>query len=120
MKNTILIPHLGASTEESEDNCAIMAVKEVTDFIENGNIKNSVNYPAADLGAVSGCRICVAHKASLTAADILKAADLEAGNMISKARGDYAYSMFDVANADGAEDKIKALDGVLKVRVICK
>ncbi len=120
MKNVILIPHLGASTEESEDNCAIMAVKEVTDFIENGNIKNSVNYPAADLGPVEGCRICVAHKASLAAADILKAAELEAGNMISKARGDYAYSMFDVANCSGAEEKIAALDGVLKVRVICK
>ena len=120
MKNTILIPHLGASTEESEDNCAIMAVKEVTDFIENGNIKNSVNYPAADLGPAQGCRICVAHKASLTAADILKAAGLNAGNMISKARGDYAYSMFDVDTCDCTADKIAALDGVLKVRVICK
>ncbi len=120
MKNAIIIPHLGASTEESEDNCAIMAVKEVSDFIENGNIKNSVNYPAADLGAAEGTRICVAHKASVKAADILKAADLAAGNMISKERGDFAYSMFDVAQADGAAEKIAALDGVLKVRVICK
>ena len=120
MKNAIIIPHLGASTEESEDNCAIMAVKEVTDFIENGNIKNSVNYPAADLGVAEGTRICVAHKATVSAADILKAADLDAGNMISKERGEFAYSLFDVANADGAEEKISALDGVLKVRMICK
>ena len=70
MKNTILIPHLGASTEESEDNCAIMAVQELTDFMENGNIKNSVNFPNADLGPVKGCRLTVAHKASVSAADI--------------------------------------------------
>lgn len=120
MKNVILIPHLGASTEESEDNCAIMAVQEVTDFMENGNIRNSVNFPAADLGAVSKVRICVAHKASLNAADILKAASLTAENMVSKTRGDYAYSLFDVADAGNAEELIGAMDGVLKVRVITK
>ena len=120
MKNVILIPHLGASTEESEDNCAIMAVQEISDFIENGNIRNSVNFPAADLGAAEAVRICVAHKASLKAADILGAAGLSAKNMISKERGEVAYSLFDVEQAEGAEEKIAALDGALKVRVICK
>lgn len=120
MKNVILIPHLGASTEESEDNCAIMAVQEISDFIENGNIRNSVNYPAADLGAAEGTRICVAHKASLKAADILQAAGLSAKNMISKERGEVAYSIFDVDQTGEAEEKIAALDGALKVRVICK
>lgn len=120
MKNVILIPHLGASTEESEDNCAVMAVQEVSDFIENGNIRNSVNYPAADLGPVTKARICVAHKADVTAADILNASGIQAENMVSKTRGAVAYSLFDVAAADGAEEKIAAMDGVLKVRVICK
>lgn len=120
MKNVILIPHLGASTEESEDNCAIMAVQEISDFIENGNIRNSVNFPAADLGAAEGTRICVAHKASLKAADILQAAGLSAKNMISKERGEVAYSLFDVDQAGDAAEKIAALDGALKVRVITK
>lgn len=120
MKNVILIPHLGALTEESEDNCAIMAVQEVTDFLENGNIKNSVNYPAADLGPVSKTRVCVAHKASLNADALLAEAGLKAENMVSKTRGGFAYSLFDVASAEGAEEKLAALDGVLKVRVICK
>lgn len=120
MKNVILIPHLGASTEESEDNCAIMAVQEVSDFMENGNIKNSVNYPAVDLGPVSKSRICVAHRADVSADTILAAAGLQAENQVSKARGSVAFSLFDVPSADGAEEKIAALDGVLKVRVICK
>ena len=129
MKNTILIPHLGASTEESEDNCAIMAVQELTDFMENGNIKNSVNYPNADLGPVKGCRLTVAHKASVSAADIqelLKPFGAVVVDMISKTRGDYAYSMFEIggcscssSSCSELEEKITA-DGILKVRVISK
>lgn len=120
MKNVILIPHLGASTEESEDNCAIMAVQEVSDFMENGNIKNSVNYPAVNLGALNGTRIAVAHKASLKAADILAAAGLSASAQAEGTRGEYAYSLFDVADAGDAQAKIEALEGVLKVRVLSK
>lgn len=120
MKNVILIPHLGASTEESEDNCAIMAVQEVSDFLENGNIKNSVNYPAVDLGPVKGTRIAVCHKASLNTADILKESGLTSSDMAGKTRGEVAYSLFDVAEAGDAAEKIAALDGVLKVRVITK
>ncbi|MCQ2513297.1 MAG: 3-phosphoglycerate dehydrogenase family protein [Lachnospiraceae bacterium] len=127
MKNTILIPHLGASTEESEDNCAIMAVQEIMDFLENGNIKNSVNYPAADLGAVAGTRVTVAHKASLSGADIqdmLKPFGAVVSGMVSKTKGDYAYSMFDISGcccscSSELEEKLKA-DGILKVRVISK
>lgn len=120
MKNVILIPHLGASTEESEDNCAIMAVQEVSDFLENGNVKNSVNYPAVDLGPVKGTRIAVCHKASLNTEDILKESGLTSSDMAGKTRGEVAYSLFDVAEAGDAAEKIAALDGVLKVRVITK
>ena len=127
MKNVILIPHLGASTEESEDNCAIMAVQEIADFMENGNIKNSVNYPNADLGPVKGCRVTVAHKASVSAADIqdlLKPFGAVVSDMVSKTRGDFAYSMFEIAgcctsSGSELEEKIAA-DGILKVRVISK
>ena len=121
MPNTILIPHLGASTEESEDNCAIMAVQEVTDFIENGNIKNSVNYPAASLGALKGTRVCVAHKSSvagLDLANVIKGLEIDISDMISKTRGEAAYSMFDISKAEGVKEALEAVEGVLKVRVI--
>ena len=121
MPNTILIPHLGASTDESEDNCAVMAVQEVRDFIENGNIKNSVNYPAASLGALKGTRACVAHKSSVTGLDIanvIKGLKIDISDMISKTRGDTAYSMFDISKADKVKEALEASDGVLKVRIL--
>ena len=121
MPNTILIPHLGASTEESEDNCAVMAVSEVTDFIENGNIKNSVNYPAVSLGALKGPRACVAHKADVAAMDIaaaIKELEIDISDVISKTRGDYAYTLFDISKPDGVKEALEAVDGVLKVRVL--
>ena len=121
MPNTILIPHLGASTEESEDNCAIMAVNEVSDFIENGNIKNSVNYPAVSLGALKGARVAVAHRASVSGLDLaqeIKNSGTDISDMISKTRGDYAYSIFDVSKTDGIKEALEAVEGVLKVRVI--
>ena len=121
MPNTILIPHLGASTEESEDNCAIMAVQEVTDFIENGNIKNSVNFPAVSLGSIKGKRLCVAHKTSLSGleiANLVKTAGVDISDMISKARGEYAYSLFDISAAEGVADTLSDVDGVLKIRII--
>ena len=121
MPNTILIPHLGASTEESEDNCAVMAVQEVRDFIENGNIKNSVNYPAISLGALKGSRVCVAHRSDLSGLDIakiIKSTSTDISDMVSRARGQYSYSLFDISSAEGVEEALKAKDGVLKVRVI--
>ena len=99
MKNVIVTPHLGASTEEAEDNCAFMAVREIVDYIENGNIKNSVNFPAATLGSIDtdGGRISVLHKnvpnmvGQIT--NILGENGANIANMVNASRGDYAYTL---------------------------
>ena len=125
MPNVIATPHLGASTEESEDNCAVMAVKELMDYLDNGNIKNSVNYPACDMGVCrSTARILINHKnmpamiSSFTT--IVGGAGINIDNMLNKSKGDYAYTMFDVSDTPSQEliDKMNAMDGVVKVRVI--
>ena len=124
-KGCIVIPHLGASTAESEDNCAIMAVEELIDYIENGNIRNSVNYPACDAGVCTTAgRVAVLHKNIQNMISRLSAVAGDAGiniaHMTNKSRGEYAYSLFDLDSP--ADDKVvetlKAVDGVLKVRVI--
>ena len=123
MEGVIAIPHLGASTEEAEDNCAAMAAKELVDYIENGNIKNSVNFPNAEMNAV-GKKICILHKnipaviASLTAAISSAGGNIE--NMVNASRKDYAYTMIDVTGADAAAiaETMMAIDGVLRIRVI--
>ncbi len=125
LPNTIVTPHLGASTEESEDNCAKMAVKEIREFIENGNIKNSVNYPNVDAGvcATEG-RITVAHqnKHSMLSkfTTVFGNDGINIENMTNKSRGDYAYTVFDIC--DVATEQIvkdlEAIEGVIKVRVI--
>lgn len=125
VKNTIVIPHLGASTEESEDNCARMAVKEVMDFLENGNIKNSVNYPACDMGYKGDkTRITICHRNipnMLSQFTAMMAQDgINISDMTNKSKGEYAYTMMDV-EADvttEAENDLKNIDGVLRVRVI--
>lgn len=123
VKNAIAIPHLGASTPESEDNCAMMAALELIDYIENGNIKNSVNYPDASMNA-AGTKVCVMHKnvpaviSSLTT--VFGSAGINIDNMLNKSKKDYAYTMLDV-NGDVSDDvieKIKAVDSVIRVRVI--
>lgn len=116
----IVIPHLGASTEESEDNCAVMAVKEMMDYLENGNVINSVNYPRVTLGECKNGRIAVLSKNVEGIADKAAAA---AGNVAEKAtgaRGDFAYTLLDLnaAASDDAVKAIEAIDGVLKVRKI--
>ena len=124
VKNAILIPHLGASTEESEDNCAVMAAIELDDYLANGNIKNSVNFPAVSMPRSGDARICVLHKnvpgmlTQLTG--VMADAGLNIENMTNKSRGDAAYTIFDITgNADAAiADKLMALDAVLRVRVI--
>lgn len=120
-ENVICMPHLGASTPESEDNCAVMACDQVKEYLENGNIINSVNYPAISLPRnASDTRFCVMHK---NVPELLKKVLTEINgnveNMLSKSRGDYAYTILDVAGADKADaDKIAAVDGVVRVRVI--
>lgn len=121
----IAIPHLGASTPESEDNCAVMAVRQMKDFLLNGNIKNSVNYPACDMGTCSAeHRITVAHKNIPNMlgqiSTYLAAKELNISNMMNKSRGDYAYTMIDVETTLTPEiiSGISAIEGVLKVRVL--
>lgn len=121
-ENIICLPHLGASTPESEDNCAVMACDQVKEYLENGNIINSVNYPAISLPRANenDTRFCVMHK---NVPELLKKVLSEINgnveNMLSKSRGDYAYTIFDVAGADKADaEKIAAVDGVVRVRVL--
>jgi len=121
----IVIPHLGASTEESEDNCAMMAVKEIRDFLENGNIKNSVNYPNCDMGVASKPgRISVCHKNIKNMitqfTGVISAADINITDMVNKSRGEYAYCLFDLEKPATQEivEKLQKIDGVFKVRII--
>ncbi len=123
VKGVIAIPHLGASTPESEDNCAMMAALELIDYIENGNIKNSVNYPNAEMTA-SGTKVCIMHKnipdvlSKLTA--VFGGAGINIGNMVNASKKDYAYTMID-AGGDVNDDMVKklaAVDSVIKIRVI--
>ena len=120
----IAIPHLGASTPESEDNCADMAARQLIDYIENGNITNSVNMPAISMPRSGKYRVCVIHKNipnMLTAiTGIVAENDVNIENMLNKSRGDYAYTMLDVNvdNTDTIGERIAAIDGVIKVRAI--
>ena len=125
VKGAIVIPHLGASTEESEDNCAKMAVQELKDYLENGNITYSVNYPDCDMGVKeSGNRITILHKnipnmiGQLTA--VLAKENMNISLMTNKSRKEYAYTMIDVEAEVPmeVEEQLSAIDGVLKIRVI--
>ena len=125
LDNVIALPHLGASTEESEDNCAIMAVKQIADFIENGNIVNSVNYPACDAGiCTTAARVAICHKNipdMLTRfTGVFSKKGINISNMVSKSKGDWAYTLLDVETAvdDSSRDELEAVDGVVKVRII--
>ncbi len=119
----VVMPHLGASTPESEDNCAVMAAKELKDFLENGNITNSVNFPNCDMGKVCGTRITMAHKnvpAVISQISTVLANDnINIENMVNKSRGEYAYTMIDTHSAvnDKIVSDIKAIDGLIKVSV---
>ena len=120
----IAIPHLGASTPESEDNCAGMASKELIDYIENGNIVNSVNFPEVTMPRSGDHRICVIHRNipnMLTAITSVFAKDnVNIENLLNKSRGDYAYTLLDVSsdNADTVAEDIEKIEGIIKVRVI--
>lgn len=125
LKGAIVIPHLGASTEESEDNCAKMAVEEIMDYIDNGNIRNSVNFPACDMGICRAeSRIAVLHLnipnmiGQITGT--LAAGDVNITDMTNKSREKYAYTLIDLEKTPDAMSiqKLNAIKGVLRVRVI--
>ncbi len=124
-KGCIVIPHLGASTEESEDNCAVMAVKEMMDYLENGNIKNSVNYPNCDMGVCTQAgRIAIFHKNIANMITKFTACfgdnGINISDMTNKSRGEVAYTMLDVESPATPEivEKLSAIDGVFRVRVV--
>ena len=121
----ICTPHLGASTEEAEDNCAVMAVREIMDYMENGNICHSVNYPDCDMGkCTAASRVAILHKntAGIIAkfTTLLGDESVNVEDMTNKSRGDYAYTLLDLGTkaSDSAIEAIKAVDGVIRVRVV--
>ena len=120
----IAIPHLGASTPESEDNCAAMAAHELIDYIENGNIVNSVNLPEITMPRSGDKRVCIIHKnipnMLTTITGIIADDGVNIENMLNKSRGDYAYTMLDIGAADyeAIEKEMAEIDGVIRVRVI--
>ncbi len=125
MKNTLCIPHLGASTDESETNCAIMAVDQIREYFENGNIVNSVNFPQVELERNGGLRVIVANRnvpnMVSQIASILGAEGVNILNMVNKNRNEIAYNIIDIDRSElGAEvgQKLKAIDGVFLVRFI--
>ena len=120
----VAIPHLGASTPESEDNCATMAAQELKEYLENGNITNSVNLPNVSSPRTGDLRICVIHEnakgiiAQITT--ILGDSDLNIENMVNASKKEYAYSIFDITGTPTGDalDQIAAVPGVIKVRTI--
>ncbi len=125
MKNTILIPHLGASTEEAEDNCAVMAVKQLQDYLDNGNIHNSVNYPEINLGVCeTDARVGILHKnipnmlSQITTFFGNQGLNIE--NLANKSRGNYAYTLLDLSHPmpHDTVERLKEIDGVIRVRRI--
>lgn len=123
-KNAVAIPHLGASTEESENNCAVMAARELDDYLSNGNIKNSVNYPSVSMVRSGKARICLLHEnipamlSQITSTISENSINIE--NLTNKSRGDVAYTIIDVSEdiSDDAAAKLSAIGGMIKVRII--
>ena len=123
-ENVVCMPHLGASTPESEENCAVMAANEIKDFLENGNITNSVNFPNCDMGLINGTRITVLHKnipnmiKQIT--DVLASTSVNIENMLNKSKGDNAYTMIDISGECdlSVTGTIKNIEGVIKVHVL--
>lgn len=122
LPNTICLPHLGASTAEAEDNCAVMAIEQLIDYIDNGNIKNSVNYPNCNAGVKCGTyRLCINHKniSGMIAkfSTVISNDNGNIENLVNKSKGDYAYSVIDITGEFNIKD-IEEIPGVLKVRVL--
>lgn len=124
MKNCICIPHLGASTEESEDNCAVMAAHEIIDYLENGNIVNSVNFPTVELAKTQATRICIIHKnipnTLSKISSVISAQGINIENMINKSKGDFAYTMIDCEKDISAETEkvLSDIEGIIRIRLI--
>ena len=125
VKGAIVIPHLGASTEESEDNCAKMAVEEMMDYLENGNIRNSVNYPACDMGVCSQAgRIAIFHKNITNMLNqftaVIGEKNINISDMTNKSRGEVAYTMLDIESAATQDlvESLQKIDGVFRVRIV--
>lgn len=128
MKNTVATPHLGASTKEAEDNCAIMASRQVKEFLETGNIRNSVNFPNASLPFTGKRRVTVFHENKPNMVGRITAAlsnyELNIADMVNRSRGDYAYTIIDIDNQingdviPGLEEKFNQIDGIVNVRII--
>lgn len=124
MKNVVAIPHLGASSPESEENCAIMAAKQLRDYLENGNICNSVNLPTLQQEYSGVARLCIIHRnipnmlASVTS--FLSRDGVNVENMTNKSKGEFAYTIMDVSTDINEEiaDKIREIQGILRVRLI--
>jgi len=125
MKNAIVIPHLGASTEEAEDNCAVMAVKQMQDYLDNGNIHNSVNYPEISLGICeTEARVGILHKnipnmlSQIT--NFFGNQGLNIENLANRSRGNYAYTLLDISHPmpHDTVERLKEIDGVIRVRRI--
>lgn len=122
--DVILMPHIGASTDEAEDNCAIMAAEQLRDFLENGNIRNSVNFPTLELERVTGCRLSVTNEnvprilGSILA--ILADENINVIDMLNKSRGEIAYNLIDISShvSDPVLEKMRVLEGVSNVRLI--
>ena len=126
-KGVMSIPHLGASTTEAEDNCAVMAVKQLKDFLENGNIANSVNYPACSMERAGGVRLIVANRnvPNMLSQILAVLADegLNIEDMVNKHRNGNAYNIIDLsANciSDDAMSQLGAIEGVVMIRQICQ
>ena len=125
LENAIVTPHLGASTEEAEDHCAVMAVKELMDYLDNGNIRNSVNYPDCDMGVpASAQRIALLHRnvpnmIGQISAELAKR-NINIDKMTNKSRGAYAYTLLDLESCLPAEDEaaLKAIPGVIRFRAV--
>ena len=124
VKNVVPIPHLGASSPESEENCALMAAQQLRDYLETGNIRNSVNLPTLEQDWSGETRLCIIHRnvpnmlASITAA--LSRENVNVENMTNKSKGNYAYTIVDVSArvGDAVADELRAIDGILRVRVL--
>lgn len=122
--DVILMPHIGASTDEAEDNCAIMAAEQLKDFLENGNIRNSVNFPALQLERVSGCRLSVTNenvpKILGNVLSILADDNINVIDMLNKSRDEVAYNLIDVGThvSDEVLSKMRSIEGVNNVRLI--